>query len=140
MNDYDLIEALKQIDIDKMINDAITACSPPITPCDVTNNAMKAIERRLYEFPDICLRAKEVESGSLKALILNIEISKIKKALSFIADDPYYRTIPDCYFYGLRSSEVGISLHCDGSTVHRNKRRILERLALYLYGVEAWIM
>jgi hypothetical protein len=97
-----------------------------------TRRAIKQTEQRLYAFPDICLRAQTAEG--IDALILDHEIRDIKGALSLIADKPYYQIIPACYFKSYTGRDAAALANCDLKTVQRNKKRLLETMAVYLYG------
>lgn len=65
------------------------------------------------------------------------EIETLDKALNFIAADPYVNVIHSLYFEGKSVTEAGEAAHCDRSTVFRQKARLVQRLATFLYGVEA---
>jgi hypothetical protein len=102
----------------------------------IRGDLKKDIRMRLLAFPDVCLKAQEAEGGD--AILLDYEIRKIKNALKGIADDQYYRIIPDIYFHKLSRRKVAFCANCDESTVWRNEQRLLGRLALLLYGAMIW--
>lgn len=51
-------------------------------------------------------------------------------------EDPYYLTIELKYFDNVKDADAALRLRCDPATVRRNRRRLVRRLALRLYGVE----
>ncbi len=65
------------------------------------------------------------------------EIETLDRALEIIADDTHAKVITCLYFEGKTVAETGEAVHCDRSTVFRHKARLVQRLATYLYGVEA---
>ncbi len=65
------------------------------------------------------------------------EIDEVTNAVKGVEGDAYYRTIPSRYFEGKRDWEVAEELHCDDSTVRRNRARLVRIIAIRLYGVAA---
>ncbi|GHV35052.1 hypothetical protein FACS1894187_06920 [Synergistales bacterium] len=65
------------------------------------------------------------------------EIETIDKAMEIIAADQYAKVIPCLYFDGKTVAETGEAVPCDRSTVFRQKARLVQRLATFLYGVSA---
>lgn len=65
------------------------------------------------------------------------EIECIEKALSIISDDEYIKTVTGRYIEGLTDEEIAEAIHCDTSTVWRNRKRLVQRLAVWLYGAKA---
>lgn len=65
------------------------------------------------------------------------EIDEVMNAVKGVADDIYYRTVTARYFEGKRDWEVAEELHCDDSTVRRNRARLVRIIAIRLYGVAA---
>lgn len=61
-----------------------------------------------------------------------------KKALQVISRDPYYPLIPAKYFQGAKERTAAALCACDKATVWRNRTRLLDVLALSLFGVSAW--
>lgn len=66
-----------------------------------------------------------------------VEVETIDKALTTIADDPYAEVVPLRYFECKSDDQIADFLHCDASTVRRNKARLISRLSVFLYGVAA---
>jgi hypothetical protein len=50
--------------------------------------------------------------------------SKVKNALDQIKDDRFYIIIPAYYRDGYTLEELAVKLHCDISTITRNKKRL----------------
>lgn len=63
------------------------------------------------------------------------EIETLERALSRIADDPYYRTVTGRYIDAISDEEIAEDIPCETTTVWRNRKRLVQRLAVWLYGV-----
>lgn len=63
------------------------------------------------------------------------EWKRMRIALDFIRDDPYFPAVEERYLRGTADGEVAERLCCDPSTVRRNRVRLVRMLALRLYGV-----
>lgn len=61
-------------------------------------------------------------------------ISVIDDALNALKDDPYYQIIPMKYFERMNREEIAEELNCDGSTVNRNKNRLINLLQIRLFS------
>lgn len=108
----------------------------PIPPCTVTAGVRRAVERRLYALPRLCEKL-ELVSGQ-EADVITREIGSIRQALQVISRDPYYPLIPAKYFQGAKERTAAALCACDKATVWRNRARLLDVLALSLFGVSAW--
>jgi DNA-directed RNA polymerase specialized sigma subunit len=126
----------------------------PVLKIKVENDKEKLIELQTNGSP---MRSKSVvrfdRSGSrlkpdeiLDALIQDVrakiaanehEIETVEKALSVIDKDPYYKIIPCLYFHGMNFEDTGEEVACDRSTVFRHWTRLVQRIAVFLYGVDA---
>lgn len=75
----------------------------------------------------------------LKATIAadEYEIKTIEDALAPLTSDPYFRTVTGRYFDNLTDEEIAKEIPCDPATVWRNRGRLVTRLAVRLYGVDA---
>lgn len=62
---------------------------------------------------------------------------RIDRAVASLAGDPYYELLHLKYAERLPEEEIAERLCCDPSTVRRNKNRLLERLAIVFFGVDA---
>ena len=115
------------------------------TPAD----AFKATERRLYALPILREklerdreRLEELTTAArtdLEAVIAadGAEVETLDYARAACAMDAYYKTVTGRYFEGLDDERVAELLNCDTSTVWRNRKRLVWRIAVWLYGAAA---
>lgn len=115
------------------------------TPAD----AFKATERRLYALPILREklerdreRLEELTTAAraeLEAVIAadGAEVETLDYALAACVKDAYYKTVTGRYFEGLDDERVAELLNCDTSTVWRNRKRLVWRIAVWLYGAAA---
>ncbi len=108
----------------------------PIPPNTVTDGARRAVERRLYDLPRLCEKLEQASGPETVAITQ--EIDSIKRALQAISRDPYYPLIPAKYFQGAKERTASALCACNIATVWRNRTRLLDVLALRLFGVSAW--
>ena len=108
----------------------------PIPPSIVTAEARQAVVRRLYALPRLCEKL-ELVSGQ-EADAITWEINSIRQALQAVSRDPYYPLIPAKYFQGAKERTAAALCAYDKATVWRNRARLLDVLALSLFGVSAW--
>ncbi|MDO4568012.1 MAG: hypothetical protein Q4B99_03535 [Clostridia bacterium] len=92
--------------------------------------------------PGLRLTPDEIHKAQLDELHARIfldsrEVRKIETALELIAEDPYASVIKSYYFRDLKESIIAERLCCDRATVNRNRKRLLARIALRLYGAPA---
>lgn len=121
--------------ISAIIQQAVGAMSP-VSPSTVTAEAQRAVKRRLYALPQLCEKLERV-SGQ-EAVEVAQEIDSIKQALQAISRDPYYPLIPAKYFQGAKDWIAAALCDRDKITIWRNRNRLLDVLALCLFGVSAW--
>ena len=65
------------------------------------------------------------------------ELDVMERALASIADDEYYATVTGKYIDRLTDARIAEEMQCDASTVWRNRKRLVQRLSVRLYGAEA---
>lgn len=65
------------------------------------------------------------------------EIEMIDRALSLIEKDSYSLAVTGKYLCGMTDEEIGEEIGCDPTTVWRNRKRLLQTIMTYLYGVRA---
>ena len=65
------------------------------------------------------------------------EIQTMERALETIAEDEYYFTVTGRYFDNLPDEVIAGRIPCDTSTVWRNRKRLVQRLSVWLYGASA---
>lgn len=121
--------------IPAIIQQAVEATSS-IPPSTVAAGARRAVERRLYDLPRLCEKLERVSDR--EAAEIAREISRIKQALQVVSQDPYYPLIPAKYFQGAKERTAAALCACDKAAVWRNRARLLDVLALSMFGVEAW--
>ena len=82
----------------------------------------------------------------LSAVIMNLEaeiaadeheIHVMERALASIADDEYCLTVTGKYIDRLTDEQIAEQIVCDPTTVWRNRKRLVQRLSVRLYGVDA---
>ena len=65
------------------------------------------------------------------------EIETIERALTTISDDPYYLVVTGKYIERMTDEKIAGEISCDTTTVCRNRKRLVQRLAVRLYGADA---
>ncbi|MDR0405895.1 MAG: hypothetical protein LBH54_03750 [Clostridiales bacterium] len=65
------------------------------------------------------------------------ELSRLDDALDAVRDDCYFAVIRMRYLEGVKDEDIAERVCCDVSTVRRNRKRILQRVAVRLYGAAA---
>lgn len=65
------------------------------------------------------------------------EISTIERAISQIECDKFTLALTGKYFCGMTDEEIGAEIGCDATTVWRNRKRLMQIVMTYLYGVLA---
>jgi DNA-directed RNA polymerase specialized sigma24 family protein len=65
------------------------------------------------------------------------EAGKISDALQTIESDPYYSAVYSRYIESRSDDEISAAMHCDVTTVYRNRKRLVRKLAVWLYGAQA---
>ena len=118
-----------------IIQQTVEAMSP-IPPSTVTVGARRAVERRLHALPRLCEELEQARGQDAAAITQ--EIDSIRWALQVVSRDPYYPLIPAKYFQGAKERTAAALCACDMATAWRNRNRLLDILALSLFGVSAW--
>ena len=65
------------------------------------------------------------------------EIETVERVLSSISGDEYYRTVTGRYIENLTDDQIAEQIPCDTSTVWRNRKRLVRKAAILLYGAKA---
>ncbi|WP_110955741.1 DUF1492 domain-containing protein [Anaerosinus massiliensis] len=65
------------------------------------------------------------------------KIEEINIALNTIKSDEYYQVIEMIYFEGLKEEEIVEQMHCDRTTVYRNRKRLINTISVSLWGADA---
>ncbi|WP_029542906.1 hypothetical protein [Selenomonas sp. AB3002] len=92
----------------------------------------KAPERDLEE-----LRREKIFSLTERLYRDSREVGEIETALDYIKNQEYYRIVPMIYFEGKSQKEIEVELHCDRSTIWRNRKVLVARMSEVLYGADA---
>lgn len=81
----------------------------------------------------------EVIVRDMEATIANdtYELERMDKALAYIQGDDYYVAVSGRYLEELTDEEIAAKIPCDTSTVWRNRKRLVQRLSVLLYGAAA---
>lgn len=83
--------------------------------------------------PDEILEGK-IHLLEKKKTIDLVEINEIDRALQFVSSDQYFNIIALKYFDKKSDNIIAEELHCDDSTVRRNKNKLLGQIIVKLYG------
>ena len=128
-------------------------------------DAFKATERRLYGLPTLKIKLEDdlervsksitrfIKNGNRlspdeiwEAVLMDMEatiaadryeIETLERALATVRDDPYYRALSGKYLDDVDDRDIAEDLECDTSTVWRHRKRLVQRVAVWLYGAEA---
>ena len=65
------------------------------------------------------------------------EINAVERAIATIQGDRYEYCVTGRYFEETDDETIGQTLGCDTSTVWRNRKRLVQRIAIMLYGARA---
>ena len=65
------------------------------------------------------------------------EIGEVRRALGEIAGDPYYLAVEGRYLLSMDDEAIAALVPCDPVTVWRNRRRLVQTVAVLLYGAAA---
>ena len=95
-----------------------------------------------YSRTGVRLSPDEMLDGMIQDLRAKIEadeyeVSEIDKGLQLISGDAYYLAVQGKYLDGLDDAAIADAIHCDASTVRRNRGRLVRRVAVKLYGSQA---
>ena len=61
----------------------------------------------------------------------------MERALAYIEEHPYFEIIKLKYFKCMTDAAIAERLSCDVSTIRRNRKRLVQSVALFLYGSAA---
>ena len=82
----------------------------------------------------------KIQDLEYKIKVNENELKKIDKALNTIKDDEYYNIIELKYLNKdkrLNDDEIAAKLYCDRSTICRNRNRLVLKMAVIIYGMDA---
>lgn len=88
------------------------------------------------------LTPEEMLEANIKYLEATIaadeyEIECVEKALTAIEADTYYETVKGKYIDGRSDEQIAETIPCDYTTVWRNRKRLVQKVAVMLYGAQA---
>ena len=92
----------------------------------------KTPERDLEE-----LRQEKIFALTEKLYRDSREVQEIEVALDYIKNREYYRIIPLVYFEDKSQEEIEKELHCERTTIWRNRKVLVARMSEILYGADA---
>lgn len=92
--------------------------------------------------PSMRLSAEEIHEAQLAELGARIaaderEVGYMERALAYIEEHPYFEIINLKYFKCMTDAAIAERLSCDVSTIRRNRKRLVQSVALFLYGSAA---
>lgn len=102
------------------------------------------LKERSYSVPRSGVRLTPEEI--MEAVIIDLEaaiaatsheLEALDKALASIQDDPYYLAVDGKYIQRMTDEEIAEKISCDPTTVWRNRKRLVQRVAVRLYGADA---
>lgn len=95
-------------------------------------------ERTPYNRTDYLLSIyKDLKNGSEIAEAPRTVIDLIDNAVKMISDDRYINIIHYTYFEGKTIREIAQITNLEERTIYRQKKRLVKRLSIILYGDEA---
>lgn len=96
-----------------------------------------------YEIEMISQKAELSEEDGLRLIELEkdtlqkrLEVRRLMEAIAQIQNEPYVMSITGRYIAGQRDEETAEQLFCDVSTVRRNRKKLLRKIAEELYCFE----
>ncbi len=92
--------------------------------------------------PSMRLTPEEIHEAQLAELGARIaaderEVGYMERALAYIEEHPYFEIIKLKYFKCMTDAAIAERLSCDVSTIRRNRKRLVQSVALFLYGSAA---
>ena len=65
------------------------------------------------------------------------EVRELEVALDYVKEQEYYRIIPMIYFDGMSQKDIETEMHCDRTTICRNRKALVGKMSVVLYGAAA---
>jgi hypothetical protein len=65
------------------------------------------------------------------------EISTLESALSYVQNDPWYDCLAAKYFGRMEDEDIARDMNCSANYVWQNRRRLVQEIAVLLYGSSA---
>ena len=86
---------------------------------------------------DVIRHKQKVANRERAMLRTQEEISKVYRNLKQIEGDEWYPLIQKLYFEHKQMDVVATEMYCSISTVHRNRKRLINDLCILFYGADA---
>lgn len=83
------------------------------------------------------LRQAKIFSVTEKIRRDSIEVKEIDIALDYVSSYEYCQIIQLVYFENKTQKEIEDKMHCDRSTIWRNRKMLVNRISEVLYGADA---
>lgn len=83
------------------------------------------------------LKEARIQDLNYKIQCNQREIKEIDDALKLIKNDAWYMIIGYRYFQGKSDDEIAELMHCDRTTICRNRKRLVNKIAIRFYGADA---
>jgi DNA-directed RNA polymerase specialized sigma subunit len=156
----DDLDGLTIDEVDEMIRKAIQSTRPDFARYSYSKDLFVATEQRLYAYPVIKKRieldyrrldkyllqcgncnpddeASESLIAEIRAKIITNEheVWEIDNAIKCIVSDEYAKIIPCLFFEWKTVDQTAKIVGCASATVFRQKSRLVQEIAVYLYGV-----
>ncbi len=96
------------------------------------SDAIARFQRSGVRLPPEQIYAALVQDANAKIAALQFEIDTIEEALDSLRNDPYFAVIEEKYFQHLSDGLTAKALGVDGSTIRKQRIRLLNQLALRL--------
>lgn len=95
-----------------------------------------------FQKDGVRLSEEEIIEGLITDITAGIaadehEIETVQTALEIVKDDLYYQTLTCRYFEQVNDKQIAKEMHCEETTVWRNRSRLVRRVAVALYGAAA---
>lgn len=95
-------------------------------------------KKRPYESTLYLLkRYRDLKNGKEIVQKPSAVLELLDKAIDMIKDDPFIDIIEYHYKRGYTAKKTSIEMNIDIATVYRNRKRLVERIAVILYGDKA---
>lgn len=130
MNAYRVLK--KRIEDKKELRAEFIKCGPRGRSTGIVRFQKSGSRLSPEDIYDLLLRDMDAEIDADEK-----EVATIDRAVALIQNDPYVRAVTGRYFDGLTDDAIGEEIHCDATTVWRNRKRLMATIQTYLYGAMA---
>lgn len=95
------------------------------------------------EYEERKAEKKETKAADRMAKQRNVALKKKKQetkilheVIQSIQDEPYYYSVAGRYIHNETDEEIAEKIHCDVTTVRRNRKKLLKKMAFSLYDIQ----